>query len=76
MMLRWPDDGAPSDGAHQERSVIRSMAGLEKEAKKVVKQATGSSSKKSEGKKSSGGKKKGKGSGADKAKRAARELLK
>ena len=61
---------------HQERSVFRSMAGLEKEAKKVVKQATGSSSKKSEGKKSSGGKKKGKGSGADKAKRAARELLK
>ncbi len=52
------------------------MAGLEKEAKKVVKQATGSSSKKSEGKKSSGGKKKSEGSGADKAKRAAKELLK
>jgi hypothetical protein len=48
------------------------MAGLEKEAKKVVKQATGSSSKK----KSSGGKKKSEGSGVDKAKRAAKELLK
>ena len=52
------------------------MAGIEKEVKKVVKQAKGTSS----SKKSSGGKKasrgKGKGSGVDKAKRAAREFLK
>jgi hypothetical protein len=52
------------------------MGGLEKEAKKAVKQAKGTSSRSAGGKKSSGGKKKGKGSGADKAKRAARELLK
>ncbi len=52
------------------------MAGLEKEAKKVVKQAKGTSKKSSGGKKTSGGKKSGKGSGADKAKRAAREVLK
>jgi hypothetical protein len=55
------------------------MGGLEKEARKVVEQAKGtSSSKSSGGKKASGDtkKKKGKGSGADKAKRAAKELLK
>ena len=52
------------------------MAGLEKEAKKVVEQAKGASSTSAGGKKASGGKKKGEGSGADKAKRAARELLK
>ena len=53
------------------------MGGLEKEARKVVEQAKGTSSKSSGGKKASGGnKKKGKGSGADKAKRAAKELLK
>lgn len=52
------------------------MAGFEKEAKKVVKQAEGALKKSSGGKKGSEGKKKGKGSGADKAKRAARELLK
>lgn len=51
------------------------MAGLEKEAKQVVKQAEGAVKKSSEGKKGTG-KKKGKSSGADKAKRAARELLK
>ncbi len=54
------------------------MGGLEKEARKVVEQAKGSSSKPSGGNKASGGtkKKKGKGSGANKAKRAAKELLK
>ena len=52
------------------------MAGLEKEAKKVVKQAKGASLTSAGGKKASGGKKKSEGSGADKAKRAARELLK
>lgn len=51
-----------------DRNVI-GMAGLEKEVRNVVKKAA-------EGKKSSGGKKKSKGSGADKVKRAARELLK
>ncbi len=50
------------------------MAGLEKEAKKVVEQATRASSTSAGGKKASGGKKKGEGSGAVKAKRA-RELL-
>ena len=52
------------------------MAGWEKEAKKVVKQAEGAMKKSSGEKKGSGGNKKGKSSGADKAKRAARELLK
>lgn len=52
------------------------MVGLEKEAK-VVKQAKGGSLKSAGGKKASGGKKKkSEGSGADKAKRAARDLLK
>lgn len=51
------------------------MAGLEKETKQLVKQAEGALKKFSEGKKGSGGKNKGKSSGADKAKRAARELL-
>ncbi len=51
------------------------MAGLEKEARKAVKQAEGALKKSGGGKKASGGKKKGKGSGADKAKRAAKELL-
>jgi hypothetical protein len=50
------------------------MAGIEKEAKKFVEKAGESSKKGSSGKSSS--KKKGGGSGADKAKRAARELLK
>jgi len=50
------------------------MAGIEKEAKKFVEKAGESSKKSSSGKSSS--KKKGGGSGADKAKRAARELLK
>ena len=50
------------------------MAGIEKEAKKFVEKA-GESSKKGSSDKSSS-KKKGGGSGADKAKRAARELLK
>jgi hypothetical protein len=49
------------------------MAGLEKEAKKFVEKAGGTSKKDSGGKKSS--KKKGGGSGADKAKRAAKEIL-
>ena len=52
------------------------MAGLEKEARKAVKQAEGALKKSGGGKKASGGKKKGKSSGADKAKRAAKELLK
>ena len=72
MMLRWPDVEEP----HQQRSVFRSMAGLEKEARRAVKKAEETVKKSAEGKKTSGGKKKGKGSGADKAKRAARELLK
>ena len=50
------------------------MAGIEKEAKKFVEKAGETSKKGSSGKPSS--KKKGGGSGADKAKRAARELLK
>ena len=50
------------------------MAGIEKEAKKFVEKAGGTSKKGSSSKSSS--KKKGGGSGADKAKRAARELLK
>ena len=50
------------------------MAGIEKEAKKFVEKAGETSKKGSSGKLSS--KKKGGGSGADKAKRAARELLK
>ena len=50
------------------------MAGIEKEAKKFVEKAGETSKKGSSGKSSS--KKKGEGSGADKAKRAARELLK
>jgi hypothetical protein len=50
------------------------MAGIEKEAKKFVEKAGETSKKGSSGKSSS--KKKGGGSGADKAKRAARELLK
>ena len=49
------------------------MAGIEKEAKKVMKKAEGSSKKGSSGKTSS--KQKGGSSGADKAKRAAKELL-
>lgn len=55
---------------------VKHVVGLEKEAK-VVKQAKGGSLKSAGGKKASGGKKKkSEGSGADKAKRAARELLK
>ena len=50
------------------------MAGIEKEAKRFVEKAGESSKKSSSGKSSS--KKKGGGSRADKAKRAARELLK
>ena len=50
------------------------MAGIEKEAKKFVEKAGESSKKSSSGKSSS--KKKGGDSRADKAKRAARELLK
>ena len=50
------------------------MAGIEKEAKKFVEKAGETSKKGSSGKSSS--KKKGGGSGADKVKRAARELLK
>ena len=50
------------------------MASIEKEAKKFVEKA-GETSKKGSSSKSSS-KKKGGGSGADKAKRAARELLK
>ena len=50
------------------------MAGIEKEAKTFVEKAGETSKKGSSGKSSS--KKKGGGSGADKAKRAARELLK
>ena len=49
------------------------MAGIEKEAKKFVEKAGGSSKKGSSGKTSS--EKKGGGSGADKAKRAAKEIL-
>jgi hypothetical protein len=49
------------------------MAGIEKEAKKFVEKAGGGSKKGSSGKSSS--KKKGGGSGADKAKRAAKEIL-
>ncbi len=49
------------------------MAGIEKEAKKFVEKAGGGSKKGSSGK--SGSKKKGGGSGADKAKRAAKEIL-
>ena len=52
------------------------MGRLEKGAKKAVKQVKGTSSKSAGGKKTSGGKKKGKDSGANKAKRVARELLK
>jgi hypothetical protein len=54
------------------------MAGIEKEAKMFLDKAGGSSKKGSSGKSSSktSGKKKGGGSGADKAKRAAREILK
>ena len=50
------------------------MAGIEKEAKKFGEKAGETSKKGSSGKSSS--KKKGGGSGVDKAKRAARELLK
>jgi hypothetical protein len=50
------------------------MAGIEKEAKKFIEKA-GETSKKGSSSKSNS-KKKGGGSGADKAKRAARELLK
>ena len=50
------------------------MPGIEKEAKNVLDKAGGASKKGSGGKSSS--KKKGGDSGADKAKRAARELLK
>lgn len=53
------------------------MAGIEKEAKKFVEKAGGSSKKGSSGKsssKTSGSKKQGEGSGADKANRAARVL--
>jgi hypothetical protein len=50
------------------------MVGIEKEAKKFVEKA-GETSKKGSSSKSNS-KKKGGGSGADKAKRAARELLK
>ncbi len=50
------------------------MAGIEKEAKKFVEKAGGTSKKGSSSKSSN--KKKGGGSGADKAKRAAKELLK
>jgi hypothetical protein len=50
------------------------MAGIEKEAKKFVEKAGGTSKKGSSSKSSS--KKKGGGSGADKAKRAAKEILK
>ena len=50
------------------------MAGIEKEAKRFVEKAGGTSKKGSSSKSSS--KKKGGGSGADKAKRAAKELLK
>ncbi len=50
------------------------MGGLGKEVKKAVEKAEGSSKKGSGGK--GGSKKKGKSSGADKAKRAAREILK
>jgi len=46
-----------------------------KEAKKFVEKKGGGTSTKGSGAKSSGGKTKGGGSGADKAKRAARELL-
>ena len=49
------------------------MAGIEKEAKKFVEKAGGGSKKGSSGKTSS--EKKGGGSGADKAKRAAKEIL-
>ncbi len=49
------------------------MAGIEKEAKKFVEKAGGGSKKGSSCKSSS--KKKGGGSGADKAKRAAKEIL-
>lgn len=49
------------------------MAGIEKEAKKFVEKAGGGSKKGSSGKSSS--KKKDGGSGADKAKRAAKEIL-
>lgn len=55
---------------------VKHVVGLEKEAKKVVKQAKGGSLTSAGEKKASGGKKKSEGSGADKAKRAARELLK
>ena len=54
------------------------MAGIEKEAKKFVEKAGGTSKKGSSSKSSSKttSSKKGSGSGADKAKRAAKELLK
>ena len=54
------------------------MAGIEKEAKKFVDKAAGSSKKGSSGKSSgkTSSNKKGGGSGADKAKRAAKEFLK
>ncbi len=57
------------------------MAGIEKEAKKFVEKSGGTSKKGSSGKtsssKTSSSKKKGSGgSGADKAKRAAKEFLK
>lgn len=54
------------------------MAGIEKEAKKFVEKAGGTSKKGSSGKSSSkttSSKKTGGGSGADKAKRAAKEFL-
>ena len=53
------------------------MAGIEKEAKKFVEKAEGGSKKGSSGKSSSksSSKKKDGGSGADKAKRAAKEIL-
>ncbi len=47
-----------------------------KEAKKFVEEKAGETSKKGSSAKSSSGKTKGGGSGADKVKRAARELLK
>ena len=57
------------------------MPGLEKEVRGAVKKAEGALKKEEGGKRDSSSKKgssgkKGKGSGADKAKRAARELLK
>jgi hypothetical protein len=62
-----------SDAPDEEGAYSDHMPSIEKEAKKVLKKAEGSSKKGSSSKTDS---KKGKGSGADKAKRAARELLK